>query len=83
MVRHYELAREGAVQAASVERGGPASRAGLEQGDIIVGFAGQSVAGFDDLHRLLTEERLGERVPIVVLRRGQKMSYDIEPGPTG
>ena len=52
------------MQVASIERGGPASRAGFEQGDIIVAFAGQPVAGFDDLHRLLTEEKLGERVAV-------------------
>jgi len=75
----YGLERDGAVQAASVERGGPASRAGLEQGDIIVGFAGQPVAGFDDLHRLLTEEKLGSRVSITVLRRGQRLTLEIHP----
>ncbi len=79
MVRHYGLDREGAVQAASIERGGPASRAGLEQGDIIVGFAGQPVAGFDDLHRLLTEEKLGGSVPVTVLRRGQRLTLEIHP----
>jgi S1-C subfamily serine protease len=79
MVRHYGLAREGAVQAASIERGGPASRAGLEQGDIIVGFAGLPVAGFDDLHRLLTEEKLGARVAVTVLRRGRRIALEIEP----
>jgi S1-C subfamily serine protease len=79
MVRHYNLGHDGAVQAASVERGGPAGRAGLEQGDIIVGFAGQPVAGFDDLHRLLTEEKLGERVPVTVLRRGQRLTLEIHP----
>jgi S1-C subfamily serine protease len=79
MVRHYGLEREGAVQAASIERGGPASRAGFEQGDIIVGFAGQPVAGFDDLHRMLTEEKLGESVPVTVLRRGRQVTLRIEP----
>ena len=79
MVRHYGLEREGAVQAASLERDGPASRAGFEQGDIIVGFAGQPVAGFDDLHRLLTEEKLGESVPVTVLRRGQRLTLEIHP----
>ena len=79
MVRHYNLERDGAVQAASVERGGPASRAGIEQGDIIVDFAGQPVAGFDDLHRLLTEEKLGESVPVSVLRRGQRLTLEIRP----
>jgi len=79
MVRHYGLERDGAVQAASIERGGPASRAGFEQGDIIVGFAGQPVAGFDDLHRLLTEEKLGARAAVTVLRRGRQVTLEIEP----
>jgi len=79
MVRHYGLEREGAVQAASIERGGPASRAGFEQGDIIVEFSGQPVAGFDDLHRLLTEEKLGERVLVAVLRRGRRLVLEIHP----
>jgi len=79
MVRHYGLERDGAVQVASIEHGGPASRAGFEQGDIIVGFSGQPVAGFDDLHRLLTEEKLGERVPVAVLRRGRRLILEIHP----
>jgi S1-C subfamily serine protease len=79
MVRHYGLAHEAAVQVASIERGGPASRAGFEQGDIIVAFAGQPVSGFDDLHRLLTEERLGKRVAVDVLRRGRRQALQIEP----
>jgi len=79
MVRHYALERDGAVQVAWIERGGPASRAGFEQGDIIVGFSGQPVAGFDDLHRLLTEEKLGERVPVAVLRRGRRLILEIHP----
>ena len=79
MVRRYGLERDGAVQAASIERGGPASRAGLEQGDIIVSFADQPVSGFDDLHRLLTEEKLGARVPVTVLRRGQRLTLEIHP----
>ena len=79
MVRHYELAHDAAVQVASIERGGPASRAGFEQGDIIVAFAGQPVSGFDDLHRMLTEEKLGKRVAVDVLRRGRRQTLQIEP----
>jgi len=79
MVRHYGLEHEAAVQVASIERGGPASRAGLEQGDIIVAFAGRPVSGFDDLHRMLTEETLGERVAVDVLRRGRRLPLEIRP----
>jgi S1-C subfamily serine protease len=79
MVRRYELAQDGALQVTSMERAGPASRAGVEQGDIIVGFAGQPVAGFDDLHRLLTQETLGERAPLTVLRRGRRIELHVNP----
>jgi S1-C subfamily serine protease len=79
MVRHHELVRESAVQVASIERGGPASSAGFEEGDIIVEFGGQPVSGFDDLHRMLTEETLGERVSVVVLRRGRRQTLQIQP----
>jgi S1-C subfamily serine protease len=79
MVRTHGLERDSAVQVASIERGGPASRAGFEQGDIIVDFAGQPVAGFDDLHRLLTEEKLGASVPVAVLRRGRRLTLQTAP----
>jgi S1-C subfamily serine protease len=79
MVRHHGLAHESALQVASIERGGPASGADFEEGDIIVEFAGQPVSGFDDLHRMLTEETLGERVAVVVLRRGRRQTLQIQP----
>lgn len=83
MVRHYELGHEGALQVASIERDGPAARASVEQGDIIVGFAGRPIAGFDDLHRLLTRETLGERVSLVVLRRGRRIELQVKPEEAG
>ena len=79
MVRTHGLERDSAVQVASIERGGPASRAGVEQGAIIVDLAGQPVAGFDDLHRLLTEEKLGASVPVAVLRRGRRLTLQTAP----
>ncbi|HTE15968.1 MAG TPA: PDZ domain-containing protein, partial [Burkholderiales bacterium] len=83
MVRHHELERDSALQVTSIERDGPASRAGIEQGDIIVAFAGQPVAGFDDLHRLLTQETLGERALLTVLRRGRRIEIQVNPEEIG
>jgi S1-C subfamily serine protease len=79
VVRYHDLQRDGGVAAATVERDGPAHAAGVEPGDIIVGFAGRPVSGFDDLHRLLTEEQIARRASLTVLRRGRKFALDIEP----
>jgi S1-C subfamily serine protease len=79
LVRHHELAQESAVRAASIESGSPAARAGVEQGDLIVGFGGQPVAGFDDLHRALTGDRVGEPSELVVLRGARKLALSIVP----
>jgi len=73
MVRYHELEIESGVRIASVESGSPAEKAGLREGDVVVSYGGMAVAGIDDVHRLLTETRVGQEAPIVVLRRGEKL----------
>jgi S1-C subfamily serine protease len=48
-------------------------------GDIIVGFGGEPVTGVDKLHRLMTADRIGEAVPLEVLRLTQKLTLSIAP----
>ena len=69
----------GGVLVVGVDPGGPADRAGLEEGDLILGLDGHDVAGIDDLHRLLTEERVGVKVPLRVLRRPEILTLPIVP----
>jgi S1-C subfamily serine protease len=59
---------------------GPAARAGLEDGDIVVAFDGQAVDGIDALHRLLDAERIGRVSSIAVLRRDRRLELPITPG---
>jgi len=73
MVRYHELEIESGVRIASVEPGSPAEKAGLREGDVVVSYDGMAVAGIDDVHRLLTETRVGQEAQIVVLRRGEKL----------
>ena len=70
-VREYKLSNEQGVTITAVSEGTPADEAGLRAGDLIVDFAGETVSSIDDLHRLLTEDRIGEVVPIHLLRRGE------------
>jgi S1-C subfamily serine protease len=73
------LAGASGVMVQSTEKGSPAETAGLRQADIIVGFAGEPVAGIDDLHRLLTADRAGIPAPLVVLRRGERRQLIVVP----
>jgi S1-C subfamily serine protease len=67
------------VLVVSIEANSPADSAGLQRGDVIVSFAGVAVSGVDDLHRLLTEDRIGSVVEISVLRRGERRRLAITP----
>ena len=79
LVRLWGLVTNNAVMVASVEPRSPAERAGLQRGDIIVQFAGHSVSGIDDLHRLLTEDRIGTTNELAVLRGSKRLVLRIAP----
>jgi serine protease Do len=61
----------------------PASHAGVQPGDVIVDFDGTTVSGADDLHRLLTEDRIDRRVPMRLLRRGEDHRLHVVPAELG
>jgi S1-C subfamily serine protease len=65
--------------ASSLVEGGPAARAGIREGDIIVGFDGEPVAGTDDLHKLLSESKIGLRVPMTVIRGTEQLTLEVTP----
>ena len=79
VVRFYDLAKESGALVLHVEENSPAKRAGLREGDIIVALEGQAVAGVDDLHRLLTEVRVGVSCTVAVLRGTEKREIKIVP----
>ena len=79
IVRHFELPASSALRVIAVEPGGAAAAAGIESGDAIIALDGQPVAGFDDLHRLLSDERLNKIVELVVLRRGRRLALSAVP----
>jgi len=62
-----------------VEPDSPAQRAGLLERDIIVALDDHPVAGVDDLHRLLTEDRIGVRSRLKVLRELEPRTLEITP----
>ena len=62
VVRYNELAVRSGAMVTGVEPDGPAAAAGLHDGDVIVALGEDSVSGVDDLHRLLTAEKIRRAV---------------------
>ena len=82
LARYHGLAVSSGILVASVEAASPAATAGLRDHDIIVAIASHAVSGVDDLHRLLTEDRIGVPTPLTVLRGVEKRQIVIVPAET-
>jgi S1-C subfamily serine protease len=67
------------VVVTSIEEKSPARKTGLRDGDVIIAFDGKPVAGVDDLHRLLTDARVGVSSSLTVLRYTEKLELKVVP----
>ncbi len=79
MVRFHNLPVEKGVLVVSVEPHSPAQRAGLREGDVIIRYGSHPTATIDDLHRFLTEEQVGVRSSMTIIRRAEKMALEVVP----
>jgi len=79
VLRALERTQSGAVMISEVLPGGPAERAGLERGDLLLELDGEPITGVDQLHRLLTVERAGREIAVRLLRRGKTQSVAVVP----
>jgi S1-C subfamily serine protease len=73
------LGRDRAIEVVEVIEGSPADHAGLRAEDLIVGVDGLPVRGVDDLQRLMTEDRIGARCALDVVREGASRTLELVP----
>ncbi|MGA7071587.1 S1C family serine protease [Bradyrhizobium sp.] len=64
---------------AQIEPDGPASRAGLLPGDVVIRLDGIAINGVDDLIRVLDRDRIGRALKMDILRLGRLREIDIQP----
>jgi S1-C subfamily serine protease len=73
------LPRDSGVLVTGVQPGSPAAIAGLREGDVVVELHEAPIASADDLHRLLTDDRIGRMTPARVLRGGRAVTIAVTP----
>jgi serine protease Do len=77
IVEAMRLADDKGVLIAQVDGQGPAARAGMQPGDIVVSFDGKPVTSPRDLARAVADMKQGSKAPVVVLRDGRRVNLDI------
>jgi hypothetical protein len=67
------------VKLSGVRTGGPADKAGLKGGDVIVEFAGSKIANIYDYTYALDAVKIGQPTTVVVVRNGERVSLTLTP----
>jgi serine protease Do len=74
------LGKPGGALVQSVESGGPADKAGVEAGDIIVKVDGKAVEKSGDLPRIIGGMKPGSKATVQVFRRGSTRDFAVTVG---
>ncbi len=75
-----ELDRAYGALVASVADDGPAAKAGIQQGDVIIEFNGREVEEMRKLPRMVAETAIGSAVDVVIWRKGERVNLDVTLG---
>ena len=65
---------------ANVTEGGPADKAGIKQGDVVLRFDSKEVTASRSLPRIVAETAISKKVQVVVWRQGKEMTFDVTVG---
>jgi Do/DeqQ family serine protease len=77
--RHFALSDGSGVLVSDVYEGGPADRAGVKRGDIVLAMGKSAVATLSDYQDALAEYTTGDRLTLKIFRRGKEISIALQP----
>ena len=76
---HERFGRASGLRVVEVVPGGPAARAGLRAGDLLLTAGGKPVETAQDLQRLMFADAIGRPLPITVMRNGALVDVIAQP----
>lgn len=71
---------ENGIYVASVSKGGPAEKAGLEVGDIITKLDDQAIGSMDEMIQLMESKNIGDTITLTYVRDGQENTATVTIG---
>jgi len=78
LAKSFGLKDEKGALVSQVVKGGPADKAGIETGDVIVEFDGKKVSDMNDLPRVVASTPVGKTVAVKVLRGGNVVDREVK-----
>jgi serine protease Do len=76
---YFKLPGKTGVLVSSVDADGPAAKAGMKAGDVILKLGTATVAGGDDLREAVSEAEGGKEITVTVQRDGRPLDLEITP----
>lgn len=76
--KEINLGTTSGVYVAEVVKDGAAQKAGLKEGDVIIGLAGKTIHSFGEMQEILSNHRPGDKVKVVFMRDKKQMKSTIE-----
>jgi serine protease Do len=80
LAKSFGLDRPRGALVADVVKGGPADKAGLQRGDIVMAFRGKDVPSASEFRNAVANTPIGQDIPVTVLRKGQPQTFTIKIG---
>ena len=80
LAKQFGLEETRGALVGGVTAGGPAEKAGIQRGDVILEFDGAAVGRMNELPRLVAQRAPGTAVKVVVLRKGEKKTFKVTLG---
>ncbi len=80
LAKSFSIEPDRGVLIADVEANGPAAKAGLQSGDIILEYNGKQLHGANDLSLAVAESKVGVPANMKVLRNGKEMTMEVRVG---
>lgn len=77
LAKSFDLKSEKGALVADVTSGGPAEKAGIKRGDVIITFDGKDIEEWSDLPTIVAATPVGKEVEVQVIREGKEKSFNI------